>query len=117
LQKINLFNLHHFIKPLLHIVKAASVLFSVLGPSDIISIAGKIQERIDKKSAYFHMVAWSLPLVLTITTMALGEIDGDSVAGICFVGYVNQAARVGFLLGPITTVLLVGGYFLSRGEC
>jgi smoothened protein len=49
--------------------------------------------------------------------MALGEIDGDSVAGICFVGYVNQAARAGFLLGPISTVLLVGGYFLSRGEC
>jgi smoothened protein len=63
------------------------------------------------------MVAWSLPLVLTITTMALGEIDGDSVAGICFVGYVNHAARAGFLLGPITIVLIIGGYFLSRGEC
>jgi smoothened protein len=63
------------------------------------------------------MVAWSLPLVLTITIMALGEIDGDSVSGICFVGYLNKAARAGFLLGPLTTVIIVGGYFLSRGEC
>lgn len=94
-----------------------SVLFCNSLHHDAVSVAGKIQERIDKKSAYFHMVAWSLPLVLTITTMALGEIDGDSVAGICFVGYVNQAARAGFLLGPITAVLIVGGYFLSRGEC
>lgn len=31
---------------------------------------GKIQERIDKKASYFHLMAWSLPLILTITTMA-----------------------------------------------
>ncbi|PSN54909.1 hypothetical protein C0J52_01651 [Blattella germanica] len=84
---------------------------------NLFTVVWKIQERIDKKSAYFHMIAWSLPLVLTITTMALGEIDGDSVAGICFVGYMNHAARAGFLLGPLTAVLFVGGYFLSRGYC
>lgn len=36
--------------------------------------SGKIQDRIDKKAAYFHLVAWSLPLILTITTMAFGEV-------------------------------------------
>ncbi|XP_066992573.2 protein smoothened isoform X2 [Anabrus simplex] len=76
---------------------------------------GKIQEKIDKKGAYFHLVAWSLPLILTITTMALGEIDGNSVAGICFVGYINHAFRAGFVLGPVFAMLVVGGYFLSRG--
>lgn len=78
--------------------------------------SGKIQERIDKKRAYFHLVAWSLPLVLTITTMALGEIDGDSISGICFVGHVNPAARAGLLLGPLGGVLIVGGFFLFRGK-
>ncbi|XP_046414631.1 protein smoothened [Neodiprion fabricii] len=76
---------------------------------------GKIQDRIDKKGAYFHLIAWCLPLVLTVTIMALGEIDGNSVTGICFVGYANHAVRAWFLLGPICIVLLVGGYFLSRG--
>nr|XP_050867262.1 protein smoothened [Vespula vulgaris] len=76
---------------------------------------GKIQDRIDKKGAYFHLIAWCLPLVLTVTIMALGEIDGNSVTGICFVGYTNHAVRAWFLLGPVLIVLLVGGYFLSRG--
>lgn len=75
----------------------------------------KMHERIDKKGSYFHLVAWSLPLVLTITTMALSEVDGNGVVGICFVGYLNQPIRFGLLLGPICAVLLVGGYFLSAG--
>lgn len=80
----------------------------------IFIITGKIEERIDKKGAYFHLVAWSLPLVLTITTMALGEIDGSSITGICFVGYLNHAMRAGLLLGPLLVFLLIGEYFLSH---
>uniref|UniRef100_A0A8W7P1K9 Protein smoothened n=1 Tax=Anopheles coluzzii TaxID=1518534 RepID=A0A8W7P1K9_ANOCL len=76
---------------------------------------GKIQDRIDKKGSYFHLIAWSLPLVLTITIMALSEIDGNSTVGICFVGYQNHPIRGAFLLGPVLCVLLVGGYFLGRG--
>lgn len=76
---------------------------------------GKIQDRIDKKGAYFHLVAWSLPLVLTITIMALSEVDGNSVTGICFVGYLNHSIRGSLLLAPILGMLLVGGHFLGRG--
>ncbi|XP_012278979.1 protein smoothened [Orussus abietinus] len=76
---------------------------------------GKIQDRIDKKGAYFHLIAWCLPLVLTVTIMALGEIDGNSVTGICFVGYTNHVVRAWFLLGPVSAFVVVGGYFLSRG--
>ncbi|XP_053675730.1 protein smoothened [Anopheles nili] len=76
---------------------------------------GKIQDRIDKKGSYFHLIAWSLPLVLTITIMALSEIDGNSTVGICFVGYLNHPIRGGFVLAPVLCVLLVGGYFLGRG--
>ncbi|KAL4709030.1 hypothetical protein ACJJTC_005891 [Scirpophaga incertulas] len=76
---------------------------------------GKIQDRIDKKAAYFHLVAWSLPLVLTITTMAFGEVDGSSVTGVCFVGYVSHPMRAGLLLAPLAVVLVIGGYFLLRG--
>lgn len=81
-----------------------------------ISFLGKIQDRIDKKGAYFHLVAWSLPLVLTITTMAIGEIDGNSELGICFVGYMNPAARGGLLLGPVAVLFSAGAYFLLRGK-
>ncbi|EDW76136.1 uncharacterized protein Dwil_GK15298 [Drosophila willistoni] len=76
---------------------------------------GHVQDRIDKKGSYFHLVAWSLPLVLTITTMALSEVDGNSIVGICFVGYINHPMRAGLLLGPLCGVILIGGYFITRG--
>lgn len=71
--------------------------------------------RIDKKGSYFHLIAWSPPLVLTITILALSEVDGNSIVGICFVGYVNHSFRAGFLLVPLGGVLLVGGFFIVRG--
>lgn len=80
------------------------------------SLIGKIQDRVDKKRTYFHLIAWSLPLILTITTMALGEIDGNYVSGICFVGYVNPAARIGLLLAPLAATMLVAGYIIFRGK-
>lgn len=82
----------------------------------LITFSGKIQDRIDKKRAYFHLVAWSVPLILSITTMAIGEIDGDFVTGICFVGFFNMAARAGFLLAPLAATMVVSGYIITRGE-
>lgn len=75
----------------------------------------KMHQRIDKNGSYFHLIAWSLPLVLTITTMALSEVDGNGVVGICFVGYINQWVRFFLLLVPLCLVLLVGGSLLSCG--
>ncbi|MGH0125661.1 UNVERIFIED_CONTAM: hypothetical protein FKN15_023940 [Acipenser sinensis] len=43
------------------------------------------------------------------------RVDGDSVSGICFVGYKHYHYRAGFVLAPIGLVLIVGGYFLIRG--
>lgn len=54
--------------------------------------------------------------MLTITTMAIGEIDGDYVTGICFVGYVNMAARIGLLLCPLAATMMVSGYIIVRGK-
>lgn len=76
---------------------------------------GTIQDRIDKKSAYFHLIAWCVPLVLTVAIMALGRIDGNSMTGICFVGYVDHASKI-FVLGPVLLATLIGGYFLCRGN-
>ncbi len=76
---------------------------------------GKIQERIEKKASYFHLIAWSIPLVLTITVLAISEVDANSTVGICFVGYVNHPVRFAFVVGPVMCALLIGGFFLVRG--
>lgn len=94
---------------------AAMVWFVILTYAVHIRAIGNVQDRIDKKGSYFHLVAWSLPLILTITTMALSEVDANSVNGICFVGYLNHSIRAGLLLGPIGGVLLIGGFFMFRG--
>ncbi len=36
---------------------------------------------IESKAAYFHMVAWFLPLVLTIIIMAINRVDVSSLYG------------------------------------
>ncbi|KAJ8965138.1 hypothetical protein NQ314_004363, partial [Rhamnusium bicolor] len=91
------------------------VIFSYAWHMSSLQALGKIQDRVDKKRAYFHLVAWSLPLILTITTMAIGEIDGDYVTGICFVGFVSMAARTGLLLAPLAATMIVSGYIIVRG--
>lgn len=94
---------------------AAMVWFVFLTYAWHLRAVGNVQDRIDKKGSYFHLVAWSLPLVLTITTLALSEVDGNSTVGICFVGYLNHSIRACLLLGPLLGVILVGGYFIIRG--
>ncbi|GFO12560.1 smoothened [Plakobranchus ocellatus] len=69
------------------------------------------------KTAYFHIISWCSPLVLTIVCLALSEIDGDSVSGICFVGVFNHGVRALFVLVPVGLVIIVGTFFLLRGVC
>ncbi|XP_048864698.1 smoothened homolog [Brienomyrus brachyistius] len=76
---------------------------------------GTTHQPLTGKTSYFHLVTWSIPFVLTVAILAIAEVDGDSVSGICFVGYKNYFYRAGFVLAPIGLVLIIGGYFLIRG--
>ncbi|XP_018421483.1 PREDICTED: smoothened homolog [Nanorana parkeri] len=76
---------------------------------------GTTHQPLSGKTSYFHLVTWSIPFVLTVAILAVAQVDGDSVSGICFVGYKNYRFRAGFVLAPIGVVLIVGGYFLIRG--
>uniref|UniRef100_A0A8C1XCR8 Protein smoothened n=1 Tax=Cyprinus carpio TaxID=7962 RepID=A0A8C1XCR8_CYPCA len=76
---------------------------------------GTTHQPLSGKTSYFHLVTWSVPFILTVAILAIAEVDGDSVSGICFVGYKNYRYRAGFVLAPIGVVLVVGGYFLIRG--
>ncbi|KAM8973029.1 protein smoothened [Pelodytes ibericus] len=76
---------------------------------------GTTHQPLSGKTSYFHLVTWSIPFVLTVAILAIAQVDGDSVSGICFVGYKNYRYRAGFVLAPIGLVLVVGGYFLIRG--
>ncbi|KAB0336826.1 hypothetical protein FD754_025510, partial [Muntiacus muntjak] len=64
---------------------------------------------------YFHLAAWLIPSVKSITALALSSVDGDPVAGICYVGNQNLNSLRGFVLGPLVLYLLVGTLFLLAG--
>ncbi|XP_063973467.1 protein smoothened [Diachasmimorpha longicaudata] len=74
---------------------------------------GKIRDKIDKKNSYFHLLAWSIPFVLTVLTFAFTKIDGNSVTGICYVTH-EPMARGLLVLLPLTCGSLTAGYFISR---
>ncbi|XP_064200926.1 protein smoothened [Anguilla rostrata] len=76
---------------------------------------GTTHQPLSGKTSYFHLVTWSIPFVLTVAILAIAQVDGDSVSGICFVGYKNYHYRAGFVLAPIGLVLIIGGYFLIQG--
>ncbi|XP_069485680.1 protein smoothened [Ambystoma mexicanum] len=76
---------------------------------------GTTYQPLSGRTSYFHLVTWSIPFVLTVAILAVAQVDGDSVSGICFVGYKNYRYRAGFVLAPIGLVLIVGGYFLIKG--
>lgn len=74
---------------------------------------GSIRDRIDKESFYFHFIAWALPFILTVTIMVLSEVDGNSITGICFVGYRNRAIRNGLVLVPVAILSFGVSVFFS----
>nr|6WW2_R Chain R, Frizzled-5,Soluble cytochrome b562 [Homo sapiens] len=72
-------------------------------------------EAIAGYAQYFHLAAWLIPSVKSITALALSSVDGDPVAGICYVGNQNLNSLRGFVLGPLVLYLLVGTLFLLAG--
>lgn len=72
-------------------------------------------EAIEANSQYFHLAAWAVPAVKTITILAVGQVDGDVLSGVCFVGINSVDALRGFVLAPLFVYLFIGTSFLLAG--
>uniref|UniRef100_A0A4W3HRG3 G-protein coupled receptors family 2 profile 2 domain-containing protein n=1 Tax=Callorhinchus milii TaxID=7868 RepID=A0A4W3HRG3_CALMI len=72
-------------------------------------------EAIEANSQYFHLAAWAVPAVKTITILAMGQIDGDLLSGVCFVGLNGIDPLRGFVLAPLFVYLFIGTSFLLAG--
>jgi frizzled protein 5/8 len=73
------------------------------------------QEAIASYSQYFHLAAWLIPSVKSIAVLAMSSVDGDPIAGICYVGNQNLDNLRGFVLAPLFVYLLIGTSFLLSG--
>ncbi|XP_028393304.1 frizzled-8-like [Dendronephthya gigantea] len=72
-------------------------------------------EAIANVSQYFHIVAWLIPSVQTISVLAMSSIDGDSLSGVCSVGNQNKDSLVAFMIVPLGIYLTIGSAFLLAG--
>ncbi|CAH1168764.1 unnamed protein product [Phyllotreta striolata] len=72
-------------------------------------------EAIEANSQYFHLAAWAIPAIKTISILATGKVDGDILSGVCYVGIWNADAMRMFVLIPLVVYLVIGTIFLSSG--
>ncbi|XP_028820357.1 frizzled-5 [Denticeps clupeoides] len=72
-------------------------------------------EAIAGYSPYFHLAAWLVPSVKSAAVLALSAVDGDPVAGVCYVGNQSLESLRGFVLAPLVLYLFTGSLFLLAG--
>uniref|UniRef100_A0A0L8FPZ8 Uncharacterized protein n=1 Tax=Octopus bimaculoides TaxID=37653 RepID=A0A0L8FPZ8_OCTBM len=72
-------------------------------------------EAIEANSQYFHLAAWAVPAIKTIAILAMGQVDGDVLSGVCFTGIFDVDALRGFVLAPLVVYLIIGTTFLLAG--
>ncbi|XP_071101266.1 frizzled-2-like [Haliotis cracherodii] len=72
-------------------------------------------EAIEANSQYFHLAAWAVPAIKTIAILAMGQVDGDVLSGVCFTGIFDVDALRGFVLAPLVVYLIIGTSFLLAG--
>lgn len=73
------------------------------------------QEAIASYSQYFHLAAWLIPSIKSIVVLAMSSVDGDPVAGICYVGNQSVDNLRAFVLAPLFVYLILGTSFLLAG--
>ncbi|XP_055732675.1 frizzled-1-like [Salvelinus fontinalis] len=70
-------------------------------------------EAIEANSQYFHLAAWAVPAIKTVTILAVGQVD--VLSGVCYVGINSVYALRGFVLAPLLIYLFLGTSFLLAG--
>lgn len=73
-------------------------------------------EKIEKKCSFYHLVAWGIPFIKTITILVLGTVDADELTGTCFVGNQNRSALLHFVILPNVVYLIIGILLLIVGH-
>ena len=70
------------------------------------------EEVFAKKNAYFHMSAWLIPLIMCITLIALDQVEGKDLLGVCFVS--SSKAMILAVICPIAISLVVSLFYTYK---
>lgn len=73
------------------------------------------KESIAKLSNYFHIVAWVIPAVPTVVAIVARKVDGEQLTSLCYVGGHDRTALLGFVIVPLSALLVIGTLFILSG--
>ena len=71
-------------------------------------------EELAAKENTFHIIAWTVPFGLTTLIWLTGEIDGDSMYGVCFVGLADNNFLVMFVFIPVGIAFIACVIMLTK---
>lgn len=72
-------------------------------------------EAIAGHAQYYHLAAWLIPAAKTVAVLLAGAVDGDPVAGICYVGNTSPENLKKYVLAPLIVYFALGATFLMAG--
>ncbi|XP_028170140.1 frizzled-2 [Ostrinia nubilalis] len=72
-------------------------------------------EAIAGHAQYYHLAAWLVPAAKTVAVLLAGAVDGDPVAGICYVGNSSPENLKRYVLAPLIVYFALGATFLLAG--
>ncbi len=72
-------------------------------------------EAIAGYSQYFHLFAWFIPTVKSVTILGIGAIDGDPFTGVCYIGNQDLNNLLAFVILPYCAYIGLGFFFLLAG--
>lgn len=72
-------------------------------------------EPLSNYSLYFHLIAWIIPGIKSFIIVASGSVDGEPLAGICYVGNHNLDALMNFVIAPLCIYVGIGFTLLFAG--
>lgn len=72
-------------------------------------------EAVSGMARYFHFGSWTIPALLTIYLSVLGNIEGDSITGTCYVNFSDLDSIQAFVMYPTLICVGSGCMFLFLG--
>ncbi|CAH0398560.1 unnamed protein product [Chilo suppressalis] len=72
-------------------------------------------EAIAGHAQYYHLAAWLVPAAKTVAVLLAGAVDGDPVAGVCYVGNTDPDNLKRYVLAPLVVYFALGATFLLAG--
>ena len=100
---------------LVYFFSTSSCVWWILLKLQWVLVVGMLWTRgaIERHAGVLHVVAWTLPTILTVANLVNRSVYADELTGLCYVG--GGRSRLLFAIVPFAAFLIAGTIFLVAG--